>query len=104
MANRNPVLVDFWPFPAALNIPLFGLVLVALMIGVVWGGLAAWLAAGRTRKRARALKRRADIADMEIRQLEEQNSRLQQDLAAAKVGPETNADTIKALAAPANAA
>ena len=98
LVNRGAVTVDFWPLPAAIDIPLFALILIALMVGILWGGMAAWLAAGRSRKRARELNRRAETAEMEIRHLEERNARLQRDLKNAG----TPAD--KALPAPADAA
>ncbi len=79
LVNRNAATVDFWPFPVSMEIPLFALILAAVMIGVLWGGLAAWLAAGRARKRARDMTRRAESAEMEIRHLEERNARLQRD-------------------------
>jgi len=54
VANRHFVTVSFDPFsgnmPAAsLTLPLFGLVIVLLIIGVVIGGTAAWLRQGRWR-------------------------------------------------------
>ncbi len=63
----------------SMEIPLFALILAAVMVGVLWGGLAAWVAAGRARKRAREMTRRAESAEMEIRHLEERNARLQRD-------------------------
>jgi uncharacterized integral membrane protein len=80
LVNRTPASVDFWPFPTTMEVPLFALILVALMIGVVWGGMAAWLAAGRARKRAREMTRRAEDAEMEVRHQEERATRLQRDL------------------------
>jgi uncharacterized integral membrane protein len=62
VANRQVVRVSFDPFsreaPASfLDIPLFAVALIALMLGVVVGGVAAWLAQGRHRKAERQLKR-----------------------------------------------
>ena len=98
LVNRDPVTISFWPFPAAMDIPLFALILAALMVGILWGGLAAWLAAGRARKRAREMTLRAEAAEKEIRHLEEQKARLQQDLREART------HTDKILLAPADAA
>jgi len=98
LVNREAVTVSFWPFPAAMDIPLFALILATLMVGILWGGLAAWLAAGRARKRAREMSRRADTADMEIRHLEDRNARLQRDLETTRTPPD------RALLAPADAA
>jgi len=98
LVNRGAVTIDFWPFPAAIGIPLFALILAALMVGILWGGMAAWLAAGRSRKRARELTRRIESAEMEIRHLEERNARLQRNL------KDTSTPARKALLAPADAA
>ncbi len=62
IANRQIVRVSFDPFsrdvPSAfLDVPLFAVVLLGLGLGVVAGGIGAWLAQGRHRKAERQLKR-----------------------------------------------
>jgi len=62
VANRQSVTVSFDPFasgaPAAsVTLPLFALVIVLLIIGVVIGGAASWLRHGRWRRAARRLDR-----------------------------------------------
>ncbi len=64
VANRQEVTVSLDPFgasaPAAsLTLPLFALVILVLIIGVVIGGSAAWLRQGRWRRAARRLEREA---------------------------------------------
>ncbi len=64
VANRQGVTVSFDPFggaaPAAsLTLPLFALLILVLIIGVVIGGTAAWLRQGRWRRTARRLDREA---------------------------------------------
>lgn len=58
VANRAPVTISLDPFggadPAlAVTMPLFLLVLGTLLVGVLVGGTAAWLAQGKWRRRAR---------------------------------------------------
>lgn len=70
VANRQGVTVSFDPFggsaPAAsLTLPLFVLVIVLLIIGVVIGGTAAWLRHGRWRRAARRLER--DVKELNAR-------------------------------------
>ena len=77
LINRHFVTLSFWPFPMTVEMPLFALILVTLAIGVLCGGLAAWIAAGKSRKRARELNHRLDAAELDLRHLEEQNARLQ---------------------------
>lgn len=62
VANRQIVTVSLDPFsasaPAAsLTLPLFALVIVLLIVGVVIGGTAVWLRHGRWRRAARRLER-----------------------------------------------
>jgi len=70
VANRHAVTVSFDPFggsaPAAsLTLPLFVLVILLLIIGIVIGGSAAWLRHGRWRRVARRLER--DLKDLNAR-------------------------------------
>ena len=62
VANRQIVTVSFDPFNAAhpaasVTLPLFALVIVLLIVGVVIGGSASWLRHGRWRRTARRLER-----------------------------------------------
>jgi uncharacterized integral membrane protein len=58
VANREIVTISFDPFERAhlahaLKLPLFVLIFVLVALGVVIGGIAAWLRLGRWRMRAR---------------------------------------------------
>ena len=69
VANRQIVTVSLDPFsaqhPAAsLTLPLFALVIVLLITGVLIGGIAAWLRQSKWRRTARRLER--EIADLHI--------------------------------------
>ena len=69
VANRQIVTVSLDPFsaehPAAsLTPPLFALVIVLLILGVLIGGIAAWLRQSKWRRTARRLER--EIADLHI--------------------------------------
>ncbi len=71
LANRQSVTVSFDPFsadqPAAsLTLPLFALVIVLLILGVMIGGIAGWLRHGRWRRAARRLEREADALRGEL--------------------------------------
>jgi hypothetical protein len=76
VANRQTVVVSLDPFdqahPAlAVALPLFVLVLVLLIGGVIVGGVAAWLKQGKWRRAAR-------LAEAEARQLRAEVDRLKQ--------------------------
>jgi uncharacterized integral membrane protein len=65
VANRQSVTVSFDPFsstaPAAtLTLPLFALLIVTLIAGVIVGGMAVRLGHGKWRRLARRLEREAD--------------------------------------------
>jgi uncharacterized integral membrane protein len=67
VANRQIVTVSLDPFsaerPAAsLTLPLFALIIVLLVIGVLIGGIAAWLRQSKWRRTARRLDR--ELADL----------------------------------------
>jgi uncharacterized integral membrane protein len=62
VANRHDVTVSFDPFasndPASsLTLPLFVLVILLVIIGVLIGGLATWLGQGKWRGAARRFER-----------------------------------------------
>jgi uncharacterized integral membrane protein len=76
VANRQSVVVSFDPFdqvhPAfARPVPLYALVLVLVIVGVVVGGVAAWLRQGKWRRAAR-------LAQGEARELRSELDRLKQ--------------------------
>ena len=74
VANRQPVLVSFDPFdrinPAfARALPLYALMLILVIAGVVVGGIAAWVRQGKWRRAAR-------LADAQARELRAEVERL----------------------------
>ena len=67
VANRQIVTVSLDPFsaehPAAsVTLPLFGLILVLLIVGVLIGGIAAWPRQSKWRRTARRLER--EVGDL----------------------------------------
>ena len=84
VANRQPVLVSFDPFdqlhPAmARALPLYQLMLLLLVVGVVVGGVAAWARQAKWRRAAR-------LADAQARELRAEVDRLRR-LAPAELVP-----------------
>jgi len=70
VANRQTVMVSFDPFsstsPAyAATLPLFVVILMVLILGVLVGGIAAWIRQGKWRRAARRL-------DSEVRALHDE--------------------------------
>ena len=65
VANRQIVTVSLDPFSAsdpaaAMALPLFALIMLLLIVGVLIGGMAAWLRQGRWRTAARRLERQVE--------------------------------------------
>ena len=84
VANRQPVVVSFDPFdqlhPAmARAMPLYQLMLLLVIAGVVVGGVAAWVRQGKWRRAAR-------LADAHARELRAEVDRLRRRLGPAEVG------------------
>jgi lipopolysaccharide assembly protein A len=57
VANRQPVELNLYPIPVVADLPLYVIAFAALIIGFFLGGLAAWLSAGKWRRRNRQLRR-----------------------------------------------
>jgi uncharacterized integral membrane protein len=86
VANRQLVTVSFDPFTsvnpaAALTFPLFILIFVLVILGVIIGGAAAWLRQAQWRRAARKL-------DGEVRHLQQELSALRNRSAAEAPAPE----------------
>ncbi len=70
VANRQQVALGFWPLPDQLELPLFLVVLLALVGGFVIGWIAEWFGAGRHRTRARRYAAETERLRQEVRRLE----------------------------------
>ena len=77
VANRAPVQISFDPFSPeapelATSLPLFAVIFLAVMVGVVIGGTATWLAQGRNRRERRQYRREAQHLKTETDRLRTQ--------------------------------
>jgi uncharacterized integral membrane protein len=76
VANRQMVTVSFDPFSSAspayaTSLPLFVLIFILLILGVIVGGVAAWIGQAKWRRGARAL-------DDEVRKLRSEVDTIEQ--------------------------
>ncbi len=67
VANRQAVTVSFDPFSSAApayaaTVPLFVLIFILVILGVIVGGVAAWFRQGKWRRLARRLE--GDVRDL----------------------------------------
>lgn len=63
ISNRSPVSITVWPFPIAVDVGLYIVVLAAVFAGFLVGALVTWVAAGKHRRRVR--KQRVEIRALE---------------------------------------
>jgi putative membrane protein len=63
VANRQPAEISFWPLAVQREVPLFVVLLVGIVLGVVLAGIAGWLSGHRRRVGMRHLRDR--VADYE---------------------------------------
>jgi len=70
--NRDATTLDFDPIPFTVTLPLFVWVLGAILIGLIVGGVAAWIRQGKWRRQARALNRQVQGLGGELEQVRAQ--------------------------------
>lgn len=63
VSNRTPVSVTVWPFPFALDLGLYIIILGAVLMGFGVGVLVTWVAAGKHRRQVR--RQRVEIRNLE---------------------------------------
>jgi hypothetical protein len=72
LANRQPVLLHINPFaagdpvPEGTGVPMFVVLFVSLLLGVVLGGIATWFAQGGHRRDERHFKRETERLHREL--------------------------------------
>ena len=71
VVNRHMVTLDFWPLPISMLLPFSVAIMLMIFIGVLWGGMMSWMSAFNSRREARETKRKANQAEIQIRQLKD---------------------------------
>lgn len=82
VANRAPVVIDFWPFEFTQSLPFSLVVLLSLLFGFIVGAFLMWLRFGVARARARHAEQRAAVLEKELQNLK--RSRAAEGTAAAR--------------------
>ncbi|MGO4570597.1 lipopolysaccharide assembly protein LapA domain-containing protein [Microvirga sp. 2TAF3] len=77
VANRSPVMLSLDPFSQdapefATQLPLFAIIFAAVMVGIVIGGTATWLAQGKHRRARRQFRREVNHLRNETERLRSQ--------------------------------
>lgn len=69
VANREPVVIDLWPFEIEQALPFSLVVLASLLFGFLVGTFLMWLRFGAARARARQAEQRAAVLERELTNL-----------------------------------
>src|SRR5690606_37933448 len=74
VANRDEVLLRFWPLPWSRELPVYLIVLGCLFVGFVLGCVVTWLSSAPRRRRARRTADRARELARELAELKRQQA------------------------------
>jgi lipopolysaccharide assembly protein A len=66
VTNRGPVEIGLAPLPTVIEVPVYGVFLFGLVVGVLVGGIGTWLAGLPKRRRAARARRRAASLEKEL--------------------------------------
>lgn len=77
VTNRNVVTVDLWPSPYSIDLPLFGVAVVGIFVGFIWGGVISWVYGGKTRQRIRNMYRRSESDKRDLAMLRQKLAKLE---------------------------
>jgi uncharacterized integral membrane protein len=72
IANRAVVEVGLAPLPTRIELPIYGVVLLGLVIGVLVGGIGVWLGGHAQRRDAKKLRNRAWALENQVNVLSRQ--------------------------------
>lgn len=78
--NKTSLVLDLWPFGLAIEMPVYLAFLLALAMGAVLGGVAAWLGQSRARGAFRGQAYEGEVARRELNSARETIATLQQQL------------------------
>jgi uncharacterized integral membrane protein len=77
IANRGIVEVGLAPFPTTIELPVYGVFLLGLVVGVLVGGAGVWLAGHAKRREARRARNRAWVLENQVNALKREAEREQ---------------------------
>ena len=66
VSNREPVDLGLWPLPDAYGLPLFAIVLAALVLGFLAGWSMSWVRHRKVRSERRRHARRVETLEAEL--------------------------------------
>jgi lipopolysaccharide assembly protein A len=75
IANRTPIDVSFAPLPGTIELPLYGVFLIGLIVGVLVGGVAIWLRSLGQRREAKRLRSKVWALENQLQILKQQEEK-----------------------------
>jgi putative membrane protein len=66
ISNSQPVPLRLEPIPFSIELPLFLIIFICFIAGLVFGGIVVWWRDGQVRKRARVAESRAGKLEKEL--------------------------------------
>jgi uncharacterized integral membrane protein len=77
IANRSVVKVGLAPLPSTIELPVYGVFLLGLVVGVLVGGIGVWLGGHARRREARRARNRAWALENQLNVLKREADREQ---------------------------
>lgn len=72
VSNRGMVEMGLWPLPDTIEVQLFWVFLFGLAVGIVLGGIGAWLGGMRKRREGRKMRNKAWALENQVKVMKEQ--------------------------------
>jgi len=66
VSNRMTVAVEIWPFPYQLALPLYALILLAVLVGFIAGAIGAWMMGSAKRRELRRLRKQVRAMEQSL--------------------------------------
>jgi uncharacterized integral membrane protein len=77
IANRGVVQVGLVPLPTTIELPVYGVFLFGLVVGVLVGGIGVWLGGHAKRRDARQMRHRAWALENQVNVMKREADREQ---------------------------
>ncbi len=99
--NKAPVALNLWPFGLVVELPIYLAMFFVLGVGVLIGGVVAWMGQSRVRSTLRAQAYEGEVARRELKAEREKLDAATCELNAAKSAPlqSTSSSPVPALGA-----
>jgi len=86
IANRTPVGVSFAPLPIEIELPLYGVFLIGLVLGVLIGGIGVWLGSFGQRREAKRMRNKVWALENQLNLIKQQEEQAQAQRQTARSG------------------